>query len=135
MGLPHRHKNNITSAMDKIQEIYKNHILAILELSKKGTNLLLDGDFGSFEKELVETLNDLHDKLCVCMINKTMNDPLFEEKIKEIGSCEGVTNLSKRKVSVQFKTGNKCIVESYYGKRRNCKVKIDRHIGLTYLVL
>jgi hypothetical protein len=39
-----------------------------------------------------------------------MNNPLFEEKIKEIGSSEGVTSLSKRKVSVQFKTGNKCVV-------------------------
>lgn len=119
--------------MDKIQEIYKNHRLAIQELSKKGTDLLINGDFRSFEQGLVEILNDLHDKICVHMINETMNNPLFEEKVKEIGSCEGITSLSKRKVSVQLKTGNKCVVESFYGKRNKSSVKIDRHVGLTYL--
>lgn len=133
MGLPHHHKKNTSSAMDKIQEIYKNHKLAILELSKKGTDLLINGNFRSFEQGLVDVLNDLHNKICVQMINETMNNPLFEEKIKEIGSSEGVTSLSKRKVSVQFKTGNKCVVESFYGKRKKSKEKIDRHIGLTYL--
>lgn len=132
MGLPHHHKKT-PSAMDKIQEIYKNHRLAIQELSKKGTDLLINGDFRSFEQGLVEILNDLHDKICVHMINETMNNPLFEEKVKEIGSCEGITSLSKRKVSVQLKIGNKCVVESFYGKRNKSSVKIDRHVGLTYL--
>jgi len=49
MGLPHHHKKNTASAMDKIQEIYKNHKLVMLELLKKGTDLLINGNFRSFE--------------------------------------------------------------------------------------
>ena len=51
----------------------------------------------------------------------------------ELAESEGISNLSKRKVEVQFRTGNKRVVSSYYGKRLKSKTKIDRHVGLTYL--
>jgi hypothetical protein len=119
--------------MDKVQDICKKSISKIVELSKFGKHLLEKGDFENFERNLTEQLNELHDNICSVMINETMDNPIFEEKMLALAKSEGISSLSKRKVEVQFKTGNKRTVRSYYAKRRKGQTKIDRHVGLTYL--
>jgi hypothetical protein len=119
--------------MDNIREILKKSNSKILELSKFGEISLEKGDFEKFEKRLIETLNELHDDICANMIDEAMENPIFEKKVLELATSEGISSLSKRKIEVQFKTGNKRTVLSYYGKRKKGAVKIDRHVGLTYL--
>jgi hypothetical protein len=119
--------------MNKIQEICKKGASMLIEFSKKGKEILEKGDFDKLERELQCILNTLHDDICINLINEIMESPCFEEKMLELAVSEGISSLSKRKVEVQFKTGNKGVVNSYYGKRIKSKTKIDRHVGLTYL--
>lgn len=80
IGLPHHYKLNNTSAMDKIQEICKKGALILIDFSKNGKQILENGDFDKFEKELQCILNDLHDDICGNLINEVMESPCFEKK-------------------------------------------------------
>ena len=49
----------------------------------------------------------MHDDICANMIDEAMENPVFEKKVLELATSEGISSLSKRKIEVQFKTGNK----------------------------
>ena len=119
--------------MDKIQEICNKEIEKLQEYIDNSTDFFLQGDFEGFERGLSNRLNNLHDCICVSTLNSVMETPEFKEVIKEHAACDGVSKLSKRKVQVQFKTGSKRTIWSYYGKQSKGQSSIDRHVGLSYL--
>lgn len=119
--------------MDKIQEICKNEIENLQEYITNSNDFFLQGDFEEFERGLSKLLNEVHDSICVAKLNDAMESTDFKEVIKEYAACDGVIKLSKRQVQVQFKTGSKRTIWSYYGKQSKGQASIDRHVGLSYL--
>ena len=119
--------------MDKIQEIFKNQFEKLQEYVDGSDNFFMKGDFEGFERGLSELLNKLHDDICVSKLNDITESAEFKEVIKDYAACEGIKKRSKRQVQVQFKTGAKRTINSYYGKQAKGQRSIDRHVGLSYL--
>lgn len=119
--------------MDKIREMCHKFIADLEEFVSTEVKSADSFDFSAFERCLNSKLNNLQDDVSSKVLENLMDQPSFVSAIKSYGSNLGLSRLEKRPVQVQFRTGNKRTIKSWYAKREVGGGDLERHIGLSYL--
>lgn len=119
--------------MIKIQELCEISITVLQDYVKNQLSTIHLVDFKEFERELTEKLNRIHEDISSFVLEKMMDDKTFKSEITSYGSSLGLSNLERRKVWVQFRTGGKRMINSWYARVQKGVVRLEPHVGLSYL--
>jgi len=85
--------------------------------SKKLEDLLLEGCFYDFEKQLFESLMELYDRVSSAFLEFISESAYFEQQQRRLAEIMNLKKLKKRLTKIQLRTGTKVKVNSFYAKK------------------
>jgi len=101
--------------------------------SKKLEDLLLEGCFYDFEKQLFESLMELYDRVSSAFLEFISESAYFEQQQRRLAEIMNLKKLKKRLTKIQLRTGTKVKVNSFYAKKVPRNYEGNRHLGLIHL--
>ncbi len=85
--------------------------------AKKLEDLILEGRFYDFEKQLFESLMELYDTVCSAFLAFISESECFEQQQRKLAESMNLKKLKKRLTKIQLRTGTKVEVNSFYAKK------------------
>ena len=110
-------------------KLLKKEFIALLDL-KKWKQLLIEGDFLSFEQCLYEMIMTLYDKISELIILYISRQKSFLKRQRELAEKKGLKKLQLRPCTLYLRTGSQIKINSYYAKKCSKDYEGSRHLAL-----